>query len=340
MSWPFVGRRERLRREASDWIARLSGPDGERHRPAFERWYRASADHAQAYDRASAIFQVAGRARRPGNSGAATTESRGRFRPIGYAVAAAAACAVLALVLLSAHTTSPLPQAGQQIAAFSTDRKSQRINLLDGSEVLLSPGSELNVAIGSGERRLRLVRGEGRFVVAHDVRPFIVTADGTEVVARGTQFVVRLDRGRTTVSLIEGLVDVSYPPAPERPDHRRLARLEPGEQLVVEAARRPAGAPAAGRSPAGSRPTEAPPAMLQFDDASLQQAVELVNRYGSPQVRLGDSALGRLRVTGAFRRGDTSGFAESIAAAFSLELERGASGGLWLRPGAEAAPAE
>lgn len=340
MRWPFVSRRERLRREASDWIAKLNGPDGERHRPAFEQWYRTSAEHVQAYDRVSAIFHVAGRARRPGNSGAAAPETRVRYRPLGYALAAAAACAVLAFVLLSARATLPVPQAGQQIAAFSADRQSRRIILLDGSEVLLSPGSELNVAIDSSERRLRLVRGEGRFAVAHEARPFIVAANGTEVVARGTQFVVRLDRGRTTVSLIEGLVDVSYPPAPDRPDHRRLARLQPGEQLVVEAASRPAGAPAAATSPMGSPLTAAPPAMLQFDDTPLLQAVGLVNRHGSPQVHLGDSALGRLRITGAFRRGDTSGFAESVAAAFSLELGRGAGGGLWLRSNAEAAATE
>lgn len=332
MRWPFVSRRERVRREASDWIAKLNGSQGERHRSAFEKWYRASPDHADAYDRLSAIFHAAGRARRPTSSGAAAPMVRTRFRPFGYAVAAAAACAVLAFVLLSARTTSPLLQPGQQIAAFSAESESRRIVLLDGSEVLLSPGSELDVAIGESERRLRLVKGEGRFTVSHSSRPFIVVANGTEVVARGTQFVVSLVRGRTTVSLIEGQVDVSYPQSPQHLDRRRTTSLRPGQRLVVPSAPNSSTA----EMPAmDARSRAARPAMLQFDDTPLGVAVQQANRHGGPQIRLRDPTLADLRVTGAFRLGDTSGFAQSIAAAFGLEVERGADGTLWLRASAE-----
>jgi len=332
MRWPFVSRRERLRREASDWIARLNGPNGERDRQAFEQWYRASPDHAEAYDRLSAIFHTAGRARRPESSTAAAPLARSRFRPVGYALAAAAACAVLAFVLLSARMISPVPEAGQQIAAFTAGSDGRRVVLLDGSEVLLSPGSALSVAIGQSERRLRLVRGEGRFAVVPDARPFIVSADGTEVVARGTQFVVRLDQGRTTVSLIEGQVDVSYPQSPQHPDRRRVTRLAPGQRLVVPSAK-DSSAAAAPAAEARSLPSR--PAMLQFDDTPLAEAVQQVNRHAGPQVRLRDATLADLRVTGAFRLGDTPGFAQSIAAAFGLEVDRAADGTLWLRPQAE-----
>lgn len=332
MRWPFVSRRERLRRETSDWIARLNGLDGERHRAAFEQWYRASPDHAEAYDRLSAIFHAAGRARRPEGSGVAAPVARARFHPAGYAVAAAAACAVLAFVLLSARTTSPLPQPGPQIAAFSAESESRRIVLLDGSEVRLSPGSELDVAIGRSERRLRLVKGEGRFTVSHDPRPFIVAADGTEVVARGTQFVVSLDQGRTTVSLIEGRVDVSYPQSSQRAEQRRTTSLSSGQRLVVPSAQdSSAAAPPAVQAP--SRPAR--PSMLEFDDTPLAEAVQQANRHGEPPIRFRDPALADLRVTGAFRAGDTSALAESIAAAFGLEVERAADGILWLRTAAE-----
>lgn len=329
MRWPFVSRREWLRREASDWIATLNGPQGERDRAAFEQWYRASPDHAEAYDRLSAIFHAAGRARRPESSGAAAPPARARLRPVGYAVAAAAACAVLAFVLLSARTTSPFEQSGQQVAVFSTERESRRIVLHDGSEVLLSPASELDVAIGASERRLRLVRGEGRFSVAHDARPFVVLADGTEVVARGTLFVVRLDPGRTTVSLIEGRVDVTYPQAPQQAGQRRTTSLRPGQRLVVTPGQ-DSSATAAPAIEAQPRPSRQ--AMLQFEDTSLAEAVQQVNRHGGPPIRFRDPALGTLRVTGAFRAGDASAFADSIAAAFALEVERSTDGTLWLRP--------
>jgi transmembrane sensor len=194
--------------------------------------------------------------------------------------------------------------------------------------LLLSAGSAVEVAMSGQERRLRLNRGEARFSVAHEERPFIVAAGGTEVFARGTQFIIRVASGRTTVALIEGSVDVSYTPTVS--GERRRTRLRPGDRLVVESGRPPISAPAA--RAAVEPPPHAAPAMLEFDETPLAVAVEQVNRGSIPLVRVDDPSLARLRISGAFRRGDTAGFARSIAAVFNLELERGTDGSLWLRP--------
>lgn len=342
MRWPFATRRERLRREAADWIARLNGPHEAADRAEFERWCGSSPDHAAAYERLQDIFQAAGQARRPeaGVAASPARASRRPSRPFGYAFAAAAAgAALLAFFILSARTASPLPEAVQQFAAFSTEGEVRRIALADGSEVLLSANSAVDVALGGDERRLRLTRGEARFSVAREARSFIVAAEGTEVFARGTQFIIRLGSGRTTIALIEGSVDVSYTPAGA--GARRLTRLRPGERLVVEASAPivptdAATARAAGRQP----PPPSPPAMLEFDETPLREAVEQVNRGGRPLIRLEDPSLASLRISGAFRRGDTEGFARSIAAAFDLELERGRDGSLRLRARARSGQTE
>jgi len=331
--WPFVTRRERIRREAADWIALLSNSHDEEDRSAFEDWYRSDPARARAYDRASQWYGVARDARRPRE---ATAAPRPRVAPrrISYAVAAAFACAALAaFILLSARTSLPGGGPARQIARFSAGSETtRRIVLEDGSQVVLSPGASIEVAIGPAERRLRLVSGEGRFSVAHEGRPFIVAAEGTEVVARGTRFVVRIGSGRTLVSLIEGQVDVTYPQSASPGGGRRVRRLSPGEQLVVgptpqskERASRPAAA-AAGSTIAAPRA-----AMLQFDDTPLGEAIEQANRHAAPPIRLRDPTLAGLRLTGAFRAGDTPGFAQGVAAAFGLEVERGADGTLWLR---------
>ena len=336
MRWPFVSHRERLRREAADWIARLNGPHGNEERAAFERWYASSPDHARAYDRLAGLFSAAGKLSRADGARVPQTRSRpiSRSRPLGYAFAAVLACAaLLAFVLLSARTASPLAEADEQLAVFSTaGGESRRFLLVDGSQVLLSAGSRLEVSLGASKRRLRLVRGEGRFAVAHEGRPFIVEANGAEVIARGTLFVVEVAGSRTTVSLIEGRVDVSYPPEGGDPRARRVARLEPGGRLVVHRSAAPEAMPtAAARPAAAQRPRHSAPSMLEFDDVPLAEALEQVNRRGRPTVRLADPALGALRVTGAFRAGDTSGFAESVAAAFGLDLRRDHDGSLRLR---------
>ncbi|HMC91647.1 MAG TPA: FecR domain-containing protein [Allosphingosinicella sp.] len=333
MRWPFVSRRERVRREAADWIARLNGSRDEQDLPAFQSWYRSSAERARAYDRLSGIFEIAGQAVRPPADIRAPASHGARGRPVRYALAAAAACAAaLAFFLLSARLPSSLDSSRVQVASFAAEAAEGRTVLLaDGSEVLLSQGSALDVRFDAGARRLRLTRGEARFSVVHERRPFVVEANGTEVVARGTEFVVRLSSGRTTVSLIRGLVDVSYSPSGAAPDQRRVTRLEAGQRLVVD--RQIAGAELAPATPPlpARAPPPAPAAMLQFDDLPLAQAVEQVSRHGSPELRLGDPALARLRVTGAFHSGDTAGFAQSVAAAFDLAVDRGADGRLWLR---------
>lgn len=332
MRWFFPSRRERLRREAADWVARLNGPDAARDRAAFDAWYGADVDHAQAYDRVSTLFEAAGKLRRPAGAEVPAAASGRGARRLGYGLAAAAACAALLLFfLLSARAVAPLPDAGRQVAAFEAPAgASRRIVLLDRSAVLLAPGSRLEVALGDRERRLRLLRGEGVFSVAHEKRPFIVTADGTEVVARGTRFRVRVGGGRTTVALIEGRVEVAYKPAQETSGERRVTRLRPGEQLVIGAQEdRPA--PARHTAPTLQAP-HAPPAMLQFDETPLGEAVAQFGRRGGARIRLADPALAKLRLTGAFRADDPRGFAQSAAAAFGLLLAEGADGTLVLRP--------
>lgn len=329
MRWPFVGRRERLRREASDWIAKLNGSHDRGDRAAFERWYRADPDHAASYDRLSALFSAAGHMRPAPDAGpVGLIPSPGahglRARYALAALAAAGVAVVLGYAVLGAHEAMPSARSGVQVAVFvATDGAARRIALADGSEVLLSPGSELDVDIGSDERRLQLKRGEGRFTVAHEARPFVVVAQGTEVVARGTQFVVSLTAHGTLVSLIEGRVEVSYT-NPGAGGERRITSMQPGQRLVLPADLEsvPAPDPAA----AGAQRVT----MIEFDDTRLAEAIERVNRQADRQVRLADAKLADLRVTGAFRAGDAEGFAHGVAAALGLEVERVGDGSLRL----------
>jgi transmembrane sensor len=329
MRWPFVGRRERLRREASDWIARLNGAHDQRDRAAFERWYRADPDHAATYDRLSALFAAAEQVRPvPGTGASRLPPSRGAHGPRGrYALAALAAAGIVVILgyaVLGTREVIPSAQSGTLVAVFAaTGGESRLISLVDGSEVLLSPGSELEVDIDGEARRLRLGRGEGRFTVAHESRPFVVAAEGTEVVARGTQFVVSLTPDGTLVSLIEGRVEVSYA-SPRDGGERRVANLTPGQRLIVPAA--PSPIPEADPAAASSSGT----AMIELDDTRLAEAVDLVNRRGDRRVRLADPTLADLRVTGAFRSGDTEAFAQGVGVALELEVRRGGDGTLWL----------
>lgn len=325
MPRPFIGRRERLRRQASDWMARLSGPHDEYDREAFDRWYGANPEHAVAFDRISNVFETAGKIR-PSAAGP-TVEGGPQGSAIRYAVAAAAVACVVVLVFwfLAPHriVSSEVPASQSAVFASSAD-DSRQIVLVDGSEVILSPGSELKIAIGDEARRLFLLRGEARFSVLHDSRPFVVTANDTEIIARGTEFVVSLGREGTLVSLIEGRVEVSQPPASDQP-RRQVTRLAPGERVMIPAR------VAASATPVPVLYRSWREGMIAFDDTPLAEAIEQVNRQAAKRIRLDEAKLEGMRVTGTYRAGDAEGFAESVAVALQLELRRGDDGSLWLQ---------
>ena len=340
MVWPFKSARDRLDDEAARWVTRMRGPERERHRAAFERWYNSSPAHAEAYDEATAGFEDAG-VLRQGDLGRARhlPEPQRKAVPLRYAFGAVAAAAAVALIfLMSAYAPSPVPITDGTItyAAAGTARE---VELSDGSHMVLAPETIAIVAFTSSERRITLERGHGRFTVAHETRPFRVAAGQAEVLALGTVFEVSFAAGQTRVALIQGSVDVSYPAEPAETG-RQVRRLQPGEQMVVGSPTQTEIAPPpphrAARAP--TRREDPAPRMLQFDNTPLTQAVAEANRHSRTRITLADPSISELRITGAFRAGDAGAFAESLAAAFSLHMEHGSDGTLVLHAAPQSPP--
>lgn len=314
----IFGSRRRIRREAAEWVARLGGGAGEGDHAAFRVWYAADPRNAEAYDRMAAIWSASGQLSKPT---AGNAEERGG-RSYRFAFAAAAsllALAAAALLLLR----GPFFGAGPQTpAAYATSRGELRqLVLPDGSRVMLDSGSRIEVAFSAAERRLVLREGRARFSVAHEARPFIVQAGADQVVATGTLFDVSLLDHRLSVVLLQGRVEVRQGRGSAPPTVRRL---EAGNRLVVQGAGAPVSAPASRGDTSWAR------RMLEFDDVPLGEAVATANRYSQIQIRLADAGIGRLRVTGAYRAGDATGLARSLAAAFDLELRSDPDGNLTL----------
>lgn len=332
MVWPFGSAQDRLDDKAAEWASKMRGPERERHRATFELWYRSSPAHAEAFDEAIAGFEDAG-VLRQGELGRARSlpEPQRRAVPLRYAFGAVVAAAILALVfLVSAYVPSPLPRE-ESAVRYVTTGESREVHLPDGSQMMLAEETIAVVAFTRNERRIALERGAARFSVAHERRPFRVATRQAEVLARGTVFEISLAAGRTRVSLIQGSVEVSYPAAASEDTRRLVRRLQPGEQIVVGSpvqsalARRPQ--PQADSAPVARAE---PATMLQFDGTPLAEAVAEVNGRGGTRISLADPSMGDLRITGAFRAGDTEAFAQSLVAAFSLHLERRPDGTLLL----------
>jgi len=317
----FPKSRARIRREASEWVARLGEQASAEDHAAFRRWREADPCHADAYDRVAAIWHQAGRLSRPPASGESLPDARpGRPRALGFALAASLAAAVLVTTLLLGSRWLPGSAPEQERMLFAAAvGEIREIELPDGSRLTLDSASKVEAAFTETERELTLREGRARFHVAHETRPFVVRAAASEIVATGTLFDVSLIGGRTTVLLLEGSVEVRA-----QNQRRKLERLVPGQKLILAAS-----APAERRLAARGEAAW-PTRMLEFDDTRLDEAAALANRYSKVQLRLGDERIGGLRVSGAFRAGDVAGFAQSLATAFGLSVLRQPDGNLLL----------
>jgi ferric-dicitrate binding protein FerR (iron transport regulator) len=202
----------------------------------------------QSWDVDSALSSIRERAARtsavsPGMRSRSVLRPR-RARHLIGGMACAAAVAAAALVWLHRPEKAPAPfheslpltppvvaalplttTPSEQRAVYAAARGQQRrIQLSDGSSVLLLPGATLELRAeptASWGRRARHVRlrGEAQFAVARDTaRPFIVHAAHSHVQVLGTQFVVTTstlrygitDRDAVAVAVREGRVRVQH----------------------------------------------------------------------------------------------------------------------------------
>lgn len=306
--------------QASEWFARMRGPEAEESRQAFDRWHDDPAN-ARAYAEIEAVWSLAG-ASRPAQSrqqsgrltpqasdrGAATRSWKG---PVLAAAAVALAMVVIALLLSGYGRSDPH---GQPLAAYASKVGQIRtVVLADGSRVTLDTASRIVPSFSGRERRVTLVGGRGRFAVAHDEeRPFIVIAGHREVIARGTVFDVRFDGRNLEVTLLEGKVDI------EQSGHDAGSgtpiRLTPGKRAVIDEGGK------------GPRIEVAPPVaswtegMISADDTPLADLVREANRYSAAPVVLAESGLGGVRVSGAFKPGDAEALGAALAEALDLSV--------------------
>ena len=188
----------------------------------------------------------------------------------------------------------------------------------DGSTVLLNTNSILEINYTRLRRDVRLVAGQVLFKVAHDTaRPFVVAAANHEVVAVGTEFEVRLEGQNVRVALLQGRVRVAPITAGRRGGAAaEVAVMTPGEQLVA--------------SPAGMLVNRANVSELvswqsgrvRFDNMRLAEAVAEMNRYSRTRIVIDDQAAADIRITGAFRTGQSYSFAQTIGEAFPIDVEQ------------------
>jgi len=288
--------------EASVWVARLQsdarGPDVDR---GFRAWLDASAANRAAFEMTSETWDLAG--------GADVAPRRGAHRSRTATMMALAASLLIAIGIGGWYLQRPAP-----IVTAVGEQRSLR--LADGSIVTLNTATTLSTAFDEDRRLVRLDRGEASFEVAKDsLRPFVVEAGGTRVVAVGTVFDVRYLGGSLSVTLAEGKVRV-IEPASGGATARSEIEMLPGQRLQL--------ATPAARPSLGAVNLQAARAwrtgQVVFGDTPLGDAVAEMNRYTDQPIGFDDPAVAQLRISGAFRTTDTAQFARAVSDIYGLTL--------------------
>ncbi|WP_020484660.1 FecR family protein [Methylomonas sp. MK1] len=199
-----------------------------------------------------------------------------------------AACLMLALCLGWAFSAG-------FFADFRTGTGEQRrIQLSDGSSVILNTASSLSVEFSERQRLIRLHGGEAYFKVAADAaRPFEVVTSGGRVRALGTAFDVKQWQGDLAVTVYEHSVRVAFA------DGETVESLAAGQRVVS------AGGKAGLPEPVNLKQAGAwQERRLVFKEKPLRQVVDDLNRYRPGKIIIADPALAEHLVTGIFDADD------------------------------------
>jgi transmembrane sensor len=299
---------ERLDKDAARWAARRLDPVVADD-PAFDAWKAADPAHAASFDRLWTTTQDPALAEALRLSVQRRSARRRIASPAsligGLALAACAVAGVVAWPDLQLMTVTPLPL--ETVAGQHRD-----VILADGSRLTLDGATRLEVQLGAHRRKVRLVRGEAFFDVAHDPsRPFTVTAPEGSARVLGTAFDLERGQGRLELSV-----------------HRGRVRLAP-KGLGRPSAELTAGQRAAVSEDGLSSPQRFDPSAedwrsgwLETDGLSLDRLVERLNRDSKRPIVITDPALARQRVAGRFRLDEPETLIQNLALMHGFQVNQ------------------
>lgn len=276
---------DQIAEQAIVWFARLqSGDLSAEERFCFQIWKMQSPAHRQAYSEASQLWDDSdfnqalkliglsdgiGKKRR-------NVHAAGKWLPLSLA----ASVALLALLFD--------PVTRFQADYYTPVGASQTVRLSDGSNVTLNTDSAIAVAFNEEQRLVRLLKGEAYFDVRRDEgRPFVVDSGETETRVLGTRFIVRDGATEDRVTVMQGLVYVSNKAS-------QNVLLHPDEQVGNTSS-----GLTAVRLFAGHRESGWLKGRLSFQNASLEQVVNDMDRYLPGLILFSEPTLKTYRINAA-----------------------------------------
>lgn len=282
-----------LHATAQHWVVLLtSGDVAPSDIAAARAWCAEDPEHQAAFVEARRLWQLSGHLQAPRTRRSSTW---------AWATAAVLLVALgLGLVRQQAWDADYRTAVGEQ----------RRIELADGSHILLDADSAVDVSLHEQRRSITLRRGGALFDVAHDPqRPFQVHAGELGATALGTVYAVRRQGDGAQVTVARGRVAVN--------DDSASVTLGAGEQVDWQAG-----------SLHEKQRVDAAKALawqhgrLVFDMTPLADVLAELQRYRPGYLVLGDDSLRGLKVSGTFRLDRLDDALATLEQAFPLRIQR------------------
>lgn len=321
---------DRITDDAAAWFERLQDSESDaRDREAFAAWLKASAENVHEYLQIASLRNdlcdlgedpdveqliraataaedenVVSLFESPAVEPSEWDGDRRNRASRRWLIGGAAAAAVAAVaIILGVFKLPPDPGTFQTTIGEQTS-----FPLPDGSMVTLNTQSEIELRFTNTHRDVVLITGEVLFdVVSEPQRPFRVVAGDTVIQAIGTTFNVYHREADTTVTVVEGTIEVrasetqaslmqpaAVPPVTVTVGQQARVDTRSGEVAVIEANL--------------ERATAWRERRLFFDGRPLSAVIDEFNLYNDPPIVIADPDLERLPVTGSFNANDRASF--------------------------------
>ena len=260
----------------------------------FDRWLHSDEAHFEAWAQVNRAMNAL-------DQQAPTTHEHWP-RPTRARLPWLAAACISVLAVGAALVFNPAWRADYSTATAET----REVVLGDGSRLTLAPQSSVNVTVDGAQRQVTLIQGEVFFDVVHDAqKPFEVRSDDDVVRVLGTAFDVARSHNGLAVEVRDGSVGVN-----------KQYRLSAGQRLWIDRQQGTA-------MQSSVAPTEVAGwinGTQFFENVSVAQVVEQLERYQRGWIVINDPALASKRVTGLYDLRDTRRALQALVAPIGGEV--------------------
>jgi transmembrane sensor len=320
--------------QASTWFALIvSRKESPEERAAFESWLAESPAHTEAYLKYEDIWANLARIpttnvvefkndsvkKNQQNSLAQNHTSvlagvfGGRSKPTWRYVQSLAATfcitAIGYLFYVGANTDDVITYSARTAEI-------REIVLVDGSRVTLGPLSEISVQMREDRRTINVIRGQVFFDIASLRRnnkkvPFEVSSKNFFIEVIGTMFDVQVNNDKTTITVAEGIVEVTY--------KAQKLQLISGQKIATIGADSSTLSDIHEIDPANIASWRS--GRLIYLNKTLLDVITDVNRYYAGDLRLIDESISDLRLTTSFTIDDIPYLTKQLEALLPVKVD-------------------